>query len=90
VLLRIGEKFADPDDLLEALLFADLKDDLLGIRDLIGRESVTPVYKERDIGVPGSEGRGRNLVNRTPRKPKGSRLVECSGGKIQQASEDDW
>jgi hypothetical protein len=90
-MLLVGsrEKFADPDDLLEALVFADLKDDLLGVRELVGRESVTPVYKERDIGMPGSKGRGRNLVNRAPRKPKGSRLVECSGGKIHYASNGD-
>ena len=90
MLLGIGEKFADPNDLLEALLFADLNDDLLGARKLVGREAVAPVYKQRDIVVPGSERRGRNLVDRSPRKAKRSGLAKCSGGKIQQTSNGEW
>ena len=31
-LLRIGEEFADPDDLLEPFIFANLKNDLLSTR----------------------------------------------------------
>jgi hypothetical protein len=86
VLLRSREKFADPDDLLESLIFADLKDDLFGARELLRREAVTPVYKKRDIGVPGSERRSRHLVERSPRKSKGSRFVECASRKTQKAS----
>ena len=52
--LRIGKKLSDPDDLLEALLLADLKHDLFGVTKLVGRKPVTPVYKERDVVVPGS------------------------------------
>jgi hypothetical protein len=68
VLLRIGEKLADPNDLLEPLIFANLKNDLLGARD-VGREPVIPINKERDIVVPRSEGRGRNLAPRKARTP---------------------
>jgi hypothetical protein len=85
VLLGGGEKLADPDNLLEALLFADLKDDLLGVTKLVGWESVTPVYKERNVVFPGSDRRGRNLIDWPPRKPKGSRLIECMGRQTQQA-----
>ena len=76
-LLRIGKKLTDPDDLLETLLFADLKHDLLGVTNLVGREPVTPVYKERNVIVPGSKRRGRNFVDGSPRKAKGSRLAKC-------------
>jgi hypothetical protein len=76
-LLRVGKKFTDPDDLLETLLFADLKHDLLGVTKLVGRKPVTPVYKERNVGVPGSKRRGRNFVDGSPRKSKGSRLAKC-------------
>jgi hypothetical protein len=86
VLLRGRKKFADPDNLLEPLIFADLKYDFLGAGKLVGREPVTPINKERNIAVPGSEGRSRDLVNRTPRKPKGSRFVECASRKAQEAS----
>jgi hypothetical protein len=47
MLLRSGKKFTDPDDLLEALLFAYLKHDLFGVTKFVGRKSITPVYKER-------------------------------------------
>jgi hypothetical protein len=47
VLLRIGEKFADPDDLLEPFISADLKDDLLGARKLAaGRDRAERRKKE--------------------------------------------
>jgi len=54
VLLRSGKKFTDPDDLLEPLFLADLKHDLLGVTQLVGRKPVTPAYKERNVGMPGS------------------------------------
>jgi hypothetical protein len=76
-LLRIGKKLTDPDDLLETLLFADLKHDLLGVTKLVGRELVTPVYKERNVIVPGGKRRGRNFFDGSPRKAKGSRLAKC-------------
>jgi hypothetical protein len=37
VLLSCGEKSADPDDLLQTLFFANLKDDLLSVTELVGR-----------------------------------------------------
>jgi hypothetical protein len=82
-LIRIGKKLTDPDDLLETLLFANLKHDLLGVAKLVGRKSVTPVYKERNIGVPGSKGRGRNFIDWSPRKSEGGRLIERNGRTIQ-------
>jgi hypothetical protein len=86
VLFRIGEKFADPNDLLEPLIFADLKNDLLGARELAGREPVTPVNNERDVVVTGNEGRGRNPINGTPRKSKGSRFIERSSRTAHESS----
>ena len=81
--LRIGKKLSDPDDLLEALLLADLKHDLFGITKPVGRKPVTPVYKERDVVVPGSQRRGWNLVNRSPRESEGCGLIERNGRTIQ-------
>jgi hypothetical protein len=37
VLLSSGQKPADPDDLLQTLFFADLKDDLLSVTEFVGR-----------------------------------------------------
>jgi hypothetical protein len=86
VLLRIREEFADPDDLLKPLIFADLKNDLFGASKLAGRKPITPVNKKRNIVVPSSVGRGWNLVNGTPRKPKGSRFVQCVSREAQEAN----
>jgi hypothetical protein len=61
---------------LEPLIFADLKNDLLGARELVEREPVMPVNEERDIVVTSGEGRSRNLVDRTPRKSERCRLIE--------------
>jgi hypothetical protein len=86
VLLRIGEKFADPDDLLEPFIFANLKNDLLSARELVRREPITSVDHEPDIAVISNQRRGWNLVYWTPRKPKRSRVVECVGRKAEKAS----
>jgi hypothetical protein len=72
-----GKKSADPDDLLKAFLFANLQDDFFGVTKLAGRESITPIYKKRNVIVPRGQRRGRNLIDRTPRKSKRRRLVEC-------------
>jgi hypothetical protein len=86
VLLRSRKKLTDPDDLLKALIFADLKNNFLGTGKLVGRQPITSVDKQRDIVVPGSKGRGRNLLNGTPRKPKWSPCVECARRKVQEAN----
>jgi hypothetical protein len=84
-LFRIREKFADPDDLLEPLIFADLKNDLFGASDT-RREPVIPVNKERDIVVSGNKGRGWNLADGTPRKSKGCRFIERASRTAQETS----
>jgi hypothetical protein len=84
VLHRSGEKFTDPDNLLEAFLLADLKNDLLGITKLVRRESIAPVYEERNVVFPSNERRSWNFVDGTPRKSKRSRLAERIGRQIQQ------
>jgi hypothetical protein len=86
LLLRIREKLADPNDLLEPFVFADLQNDFLGPRELVGRESVISVDNERDIAVPSNQRGGRYLVYGTPRKPKGSRFVECVSREAQEAN----
>jgi hypothetical protein len=86
LLLRSGEKFADPDDLLEPFVFADLQNDLLGARQFVGRESVMSVDNEPNIAVPSNQRGGRYLVYWTPRQPKGSRFVECVSREAQEAN----
>src|SRR5262249_42310874 len=79
VLLRTRDKFANPDDLLESLISADLNDDFLGITKLVGRETVLPVYKKSNVAVPCNGRRSRNLVDGAPRKSERSRLVDGTG-----------
>jgi hypothetical protein len=43
-LLSSGQRFAEPDNLLKTLLFADLKDDLLDVTKLVEWKSVASVY----------------------------------------------
>jgi hypothetical protein len=79
VLFSGGKKSADPNDLLETLLFADLKDDLLRVAKLGEEELVTLVYKQRNIAFPRSDRGSRNLVDWSPRKSKWRGLVYCTG-----------
>jgi hypothetical protein len=79
--LRVREEFADPDNLLETLLFTDFKNDLLGATKLIGWKSVTPVYKERNVGLSSGARRGWHLVEGPPVKSEGSWFVECADRK---------
>ena len=81
---------ANPNDLLKTLIFADFEDDLLGVTELVRGKPVTKVGKPGNILVPRRERWPRNLIDRSPRKSKRSRLVECTGRKIQQAGTCDY
>ena len=87
MLHRSGEKFTDPDNLLEAFLLADLKNDLLGITKLVRRESIAPVYEERNVVFPSNERRSWNFVDGTPRKSKRSRFAELSASPLHISNE---
>jgi hypothetical protein len=73
-LLGSGKESADPDNLLEALLFANLQDDFFRVTKLAGRELVTPVDKKRNVGVPGFARKGSEPYRQAPKKVQTARF----------------